>query len=437
MSVISLELNELNFHFVEKFVAAGELPHFARLLRETQLFETDAEKSYPHLEPWIQWPTVYTGMTFAQHQIFRLGDAVNHGHRQIWEDLEAHGVSVGAVSPMNAPNRCANPDFFLPDPWTETPLTAPPRVAKLFELVRTVVNNNAAGNLSVAKLGRELLPLAFPFVNKKQLPSYLPILKKAVKYKWAKAAFLDRLLVDLFTHEVRRLGTQYASLFLNAGAHIQHHHMYDSAAYDGERRNPAWYSAAAENDVDPLLCIYRVYDDVVGELRALPGVRLMITTGLSQVANQRDHYQYRIADFDRLFQAIDLANVTVQPLMSRDFLLKFPNAAATNRARELLEGIYCEGESLFRIENRGESLFCQVGYFGAPEGLKAIEMGGSLCDRSADFVLVSIENGIHQTIGYHFDTAVPKASAKEIIPLTEVHGRLRDAGLAQAVAKAA
>src|SRR3546814_15124009 len=118
----------------------------------------------------------------------------------------------------------------------------------------------------------------------------------ATQYKWAKAAFLDRLLTDMTFSLMRKHRPDYVSLFLNAGAHIQHHHMYDSAIYPGNRSNPGWYSKAAETDVDPLLFIYEVYDEIVAQALALPDTRVLITTGLSQVPNERDHFHYRIPD---------------------------------------------------------------------------------------------------------------------------------------------
>src|SRR3546814_2164058 len=113
---------------------------------------------------------------------------------QIWEYLERRGLKVAAVSPMNAANRCSNPAFFLPDPWTPTEVTADRRVAKLFDLVRQVVNANASSDLSIAKLGPQLLPLALPYLSAGSIPKYLRIIRMATQYKWAKEAFLDRLL---------------------------------------------------------------------------------------------------------------------------------------------------------------------------------------------------------------------------------------------------
>lgn len=426
MGTISLELNELNFHYVRKFVNCGELPGFAKLLADKQVFETISEAGYPYLEPWIQWPTIYSGKTYSEHQIFRLGDSVYKPQLQIWERLEAEGLSVGAISPMNAHNGCKSADFFLPDPWTNTAVTASPRVARLYELVRSVVNNNASSELSSFHLGRQLLPAAYPFLQGKSLASYVRVLPIALKHKWAKAGILDLLLSDLFLSLMAENKTQFASLFLNAGAHIQHHHTYDSSAYEGKRTNPSWYSSAADNDADPLLFIYKVYDDIVTRFLAT-GHRVLISTGLSQVPNEREHYQYRIIDFAGFFSEVGLDNAKIMPRMSRDFLLEFPTAADAQAGVEVLNSVTCGGKPLFTVEERGNTLFCQVGYFGPPKGLDLITINGLVGDYRNKFTLVSIENAIHQTIGYHIDSAIPSKGEPRRIPLTEVNGRLFNA----------
>ena len=428
MRVVSLELNELNFHYVKAYSAKGLLPNFTRLLAGRDLVETDAGEVYPQLEPWIQWPTVYTGKAYAEHGIFRLGDIMYKDQPQIWDYLEQRGVSVGAISPMNASNRCIDPAFFLPDPWTHAKIVAEPRAAKLFGLLGKIVNENASSDASVAGFARQILPLALPYLSSRSIAGYFKILPMALRYKWAKAAFLDRLLGDLFVSLWQKQKPGFSSLFLNAGAHIQHHHTYDSAAYDGAKANPAWYSKAAETDVDPLLFIYQVYDEMVGELMALKDMHLFITTGLSQVPNERDHYQYRIVDFDDFFAKVGLTGATIRPRMSRDFLLEFATAEAAQAALPVLDKVRVGEKSLFTVEERGETLFCQVGYFGKPEGLKALSIDGVQGDFSTAFVLVSIENAIHQATGYHIDTLAPKGGEQRV-PLTEVFNRLCSAAL--------
>ena len=421
--VVSLELNEVNFAFVQDFVNRGHLPNFRRLLEQHQLVQTKAEDAYPLLEPWIQWPTVYTGKTYAEHGIFRLGDVVDTDHVQIWEYLEERGATVGAISPINAANRCKHPAFFLPDPWTNSHIDADASVARLFGLVCQIVNANASDNLSFVATGRKLLPLAAPFLRAASIAQYTKILNTALRYKWAKAAFLDRLLADMFLKLHAKHQPHYSSLFLNAGAHIQHHHMFDSDAYEGERRNPAWYSAASETKADPLLFIYEVYDAILADMLAIPDTHVFITTGLSQQPNDREHYQYRIKDFEGFINDLKIVGANVQPRMSRDFLLEFSDETAAKTAVSFLSTAQCAGKPLFSIEDRGMTLFCQTSYFGPPDGLKQAMIDGRPVDLSNSLVLVSIENGIHQTIGFHIDTQSSHAPTITI-PLMSVFDRL-------------
>ena len=424
---ISLELNELNFHYVKSYVDNGKLRNFATLFERCDVVTTVAESGYPNLEPWIQWPTVYSGLSYQEHGIFRLGDVVNSQHKQVWEVLESQGFRVGAVSPMNAANRCEAADFFLPDPWTNTKITANERVTALFNVVSSVVNSNATEPVSFIKVGRKLLPLALPFISIKSLPQYVRILLKAIRYNWAKAAFLDRLLADLFVGLVVKNDTEFASLFLNAGAHIQHHHTYDSAAYSGKRSNPTWYSPAAGRGVDPLLFIYDTYDAILGEILALEDTRVILITGLSQIPNERDHYQYRPIDFNRFLGLVDVRNGKCEARMSRDFLLSFDGRDSAELAIKSLALVSVAGRPFFSVEDRGTSLFCQVSYFGPPDGLRSIDVGGKKVDFSSELALVSIENAIHQTTGYFVDSGVSRGTLPAEIPLTGVFSRLLEA----------
>ncbi len=415
--IIALELNEVNFEFIQHYVADGKLPNFQRLLARYGLTETIAESSYPLLEPWIQWPTVYTGKPYSDHQIFRLGDVVKHEHRQIWEAIEDQGLTVGAISPMNAANRCRNPVFFLPDPWTETAVSAPEPVERLYALIKRLVNDNASDDRSVVQVAIEVLPAAARYASLGSLLEYLWMLVRSFSYKWARGAILDRLLADLFIKLWRQTKPDFSSLFLNAAAHIQHHHMYDSSVYTGSQSNPHWYSRAAKTGVYPLLFIYRAYDGILADILALPDVRVLVTTGLSQHANERAHYQYRMVEHRRTLTGLGLRQFEVSPRMSRDFLLSFDDAEAAAAAQSVLREFRCGEKPLFIVEDRGQSLFCQIGYFGPPEGLAAVTAAGTRIDLREDLVLVSIENGLHRTTGYHVDTGLSPGEAAAASPM--------------------
>lgn len=426
-SVISLELNEINFDFIKLYIAKGELPNFAKLLDKYTLFETVSEKHYPYLEPWIQWPTVYSGKSYSEHQIFRLGDIVETDYPQIWEALEERKLRVAAISPMNAANRCESAAFFVPDPWTVTDVTGDRQLKELYELVRFIVNNNSSSKFSVPVLSRFLLAFV-KTLRPQSIPQYMQIFKLASKYKWARAMVLDRLLADIFIEAWKKTRPDYGSIFLNAGAHIQHHHMYECAAYSGNESNPEWYSKAGKDGVDPVLSVYKLYDQVIAELLRLPHTRFMITTGLSQTPNPKRVFQYRFVQHESVLRRLGIEDAHVVPRMSRDFLVEFPNAEAAARGAERMRQVYCAGAPMFEIEDRGDNLFCKICYFGEREAFANATVGNQTVDLANDVVLVSIENGIHQSIGYHVDTGFAKQNGEDRrqIPLTSIYGKTLD-----------
>jgi hypothetical protein len=65
------------------------------------VYTTDAEEEEPNLEPWIQWPTVHSGMPFREHGIFHLGDGRKLDQKCIAEVLSDAGVPVGVCGSMN------------------------------------------------------------------------------------------------------------------------------------------------------------------------------------------------------------------------------------------------------------------------------------------------------------------------------------------------
>src|SRR5690348_10736474 len=119
--LIFIELSEINFDLVRLYLDKyrDRFPALRTLLSQHSTV-TSAEEEYENLEPWVQWPSVHTGLSFNEHRIFRLGDVVESGAPQFFEQVERAGYSVGAVSPMNAANRLQTPAYFVPDPWTRT-----------------------------------------------------------------------------------------------------------------------------------------------------------------------------------------------------------------------------------------------------------------------------------------------------------------------------
>ena len=73
--LILVELNEINFDVVGGYLKGGspELHAFRRLMAGHGI-RTISEERYETLEPWIQWVTVHSGLSFDRHRVFHLGD---------------------------------------------------------------------------------------------------------------------------------------------------------------------------------------------------------------------------------------------------------------------------------------------------------------------------------------------------------------------------
>ena len=53
--------------------------------------------------------------------------------------------------------------------------------------------------------------------------------------------FLDKLLHEFHLSLFKSKSPNFSSLFLNAGAHIQHHYFFNSSQVESELKNPTWY----------------------------------------------------------------------------------------------------------------------------------------------------------------------------------------------------
>jgi hypothetical protein len=425
--LLFLELNEINFEYVVSYVRRGGLPNLGRLIRTNGVARTVSEQRYEELEPWIQWVTAHTGMPLAAHGVFRLGDIVQKDLPQIWEQLEGRGLTVGAISPMNAKNRVRRAAFFVPDPWTATPPTATARLAALYRGIAQAVNENAQSKVSARSLAGLLSGFA-AYARPTNYGTYARLAASSPRRPWRKALVLDLLLADVFVREVRRTSPDFASLFLNAGAHIQHHYLYSSACYEGPHRNPAWYLPAG---ADPVHEAYALYDRIVGQVLAeFPDARVMLATGLHQDPHDRVTYYWRLREHAAFLSRIRVDCRRVEPRMSRDFLVLCDSAAQAARAEaRLARATAADGAPLFAIDNRGSDLFVELVYAGeiGPGFVYSID-GEAFTGLDREVAFVALKNGRHNGIGYFLDSAAsPEALAGHEFPLAEVHARILDA----------
>jgi hypothetical protein len=404
--LILLELNEINFDVVDKYLAedSARFPALKKLLVGSRI-RTSCEKQHEELEPWIQWVSVHTNKTYAEHGIFRLGDIVGSGVPQIFEQLEQAGYSVGAISAMNAENRLKNPAYFIPDPWTQTPPDSTWSSRSLGQAVSQAVNDNAQASITLKSVWQLVLSL-LRFARGDHYKNYLSLIFASHHKPWLKSLVLDLLLHDVHWKLFNTKKPNFSTLFLNAGAHIQHHYFFNAEPIrkDSKNKNPSWY--VGENQ-DPLADVLDLYDMIVGEYFSRTDTDVVLATGLAQKPNERVKFYYRLNTHADFLRGLGIEFNEVFPRMTRDFLITFENEDHGLAAQDILASIRVSNDDapLFgEIDNRGLSLFVTLTYPLEITASTNYCVGHQKLPLLSEVSFVAIKNGMHQEEGFAFFT---------------------------------
>lgn len=405
--LILLELNEVNFDVVEKYVAADatRFPALKKLLSGSRI-RTSCEKQYEELEPWIQWASVHTGKTYAEHGVFRLGDMVGSNVPQIFEQLEQAGYKVGAISAMNAENRLKQPAYFIPDPWTQTPADSSWWSQSLGQAVSQAVNDNAQARIT-SKSALQVVLSLLRFARVVHYQKYLSLLLGSPSKPWLKALVLDLLLHDVHWSMFNAKRPNFSTLFLNAGAHIQHHYFFNAKPLgnNSPSKNPAWYVPESEDPLADVLCLY---DLIVGEYFDRNDTEVVLATGLAQKPYDRVKFYYRLNTHAEFLRRLGIKFSQVFPRMTRDFLIEFENARQARTAQDVLVDVRVVGDGapLFgEIDNRGDSLFVTLTYPQEITAQTQVQIGDRKIALLPEVSFVAIKNGMHQEEGFAFFTS--------------------------------
>jgi hypothetical protein len=395
INLIILQLNEINFELLKGYNDLDE--NFPRMKAVLDYgFQTTSEENYSDLEPWIQWPSFYTGKTLKEHQIYRLGDASHSGEEQFFEVLERNGFSIGCISPMNASNNLKSSPYFIPDPWIDTPVSGGRLIQYFYSAVKQSVNDNSNGRISL-KSKLTILFTILRFVDLKYQKKLLSYYRNIGGKSYRKALFLDQLLVFIHLSLQKKYTTDLSSIFLNSFAHIQHHYFFNSKAFVQRNSNPDWYIAP---ELDPVREAMFVYEDILSEYDRHNEDYLLLT-GLSQNPYNKTKFYYRLHNPTLTLKKLGIDDVLVKQRMTRDFEIFFKDGSQIDNCLAILKSCNISGELAFGdFERRSSSLFVSFSYpdeISQNSTIVAEQVTIPVFDE-VDFV--AIKNGSHSPIGY-------------------------------------
>jgi hypothetical protein len=420
--LLLIELNEVNFDIVRQYVDKSPclFPTFRKILSWDQR-RTSSESCYDQLEPWIQWVSAHTGKTFEQHKVFRLGDIVNSDHDQIFERVEAAGFTVGAISPMNTKNNLADARYFVPDPWTDTQSDKSWWSRQISKALSQAVNDNATSRLEISTVMIMMIAL-IKFAKISNYTTYLKLFFRSLSKTWNRALFLDLFLSDLHLYLLKKKRPDFSTVFFNAGAHIQHHYLYNSEFFiSTDLKNPQWY---CNSEHDPIKDMILLYEKILSHITHLNGYEIIIATGLTQIPYNRTKFYYRLVNHRSFLETIGIPFTDVTPLMTRDFVIHLGDNTkevkyVADKLKKILVG---DGIPLFNeIEERDDSLFVSLTYPNEIATDTYVVINDEVLALADKVAFVAIKNGMHDGIGFSFYThGAAKYAPKELAHVAEL-----------------
>jgi hypothetical protein len=371
-SVILLEFNELSPSLIESFMAQGALPNFRRLHRESRVYVTDAEEAAPNLEPWIQWVTLHTGLSFAEHGVYHLGDGHKLDKKCLWDILSDHGLKVWVCGSMNVRYDRPINGCVLPDAWSTACDPYPDDLRPFNEFVRRQVQEHTNDRVPLDR-SAYLSFLRFMATHGLSASTVIAILKQLSSERltgggrWKRATILDKLQWDVFRWYYKKLRPNFSTFFLNSTAHFQHLHWRNMDPTPFTVKPTSEEQTEYENAI---LYGYQQMDKIVGDALAMTDERttLILSSALSQqpcllYEDIGGKVFYRPRDFEDVLAFAGISrDHQVAPVMSEQFHAHFESDSDAAEAAERLRSLTIGGRPIMLVEQRGASVFsgCQV-----------------------------------------------------------------------------
>lgn len=411
VSVVFVEINEADRHFLEKFIKAGKLPTLARMRQEGAFVTTRIpgwsfkdERSWREIMPWIIWPSLYTGLAPSEHGIVAFGqDTRSILGKCIWDVLDLHGISVGVLGSLLSypPRNHGHAAFYVPENLADDAECFPPEARPLQEFCVAASRNYSEHLLKQAVEG------LFQLAQTPRCGVQLGTLARVISQLPAETLFgktreperamlLSYLVFDAFKHLYGKHRPRFASLHMNHVAYMQHRYW---RAAEPERfpeglseTDARFFSSPGARSTYEKKLSHQIERSFVHTDRQLTelielcddNTLLLVGTGLGQgPVDPIDGIHNPVVRLVReleLFDEVGLRDYRVLHQMNPDLTITFRDAAAASKAKPIVEGFYVQaGQPLFYVDQRQQQLFCEFvmprGLFGKTDGVYIAHTG--------------------------------------------------------------
>ncbi|HXH54145.1 MAG TPA: alkaline phosphatase family protein [Gammaproteobacteria bacterium] len=382
--MLVIELNAAEKHFLDRYVAEGQLPAFEKLLKAGTVIKTRVGAPIEPLTPWTIWPSIYTGIKPDKHGIVGFGQSLHalQGH-YIWDALNAKGVTTGVFG-----NRMSTPIsqnslsfFYVPGVFSASQLCFPSSLSVIQKFFDFIKKNNIRRSVGLAlQLFFQLAMGAVkgvPFSIIKTILLQMGVeLVKGIPYQKNRAILRAKCQMDIFKALYDQYKPEFSTIHLENIASAQQ--LYWRAAEpemfsDELGELDSYYFENVEmrksHEIlfkDIILDNFRLVDEFLGSLLPILDEQtvLVIITGLGQKKRDPVHQihkpEIRFYNLKQLLNKIDVLNCEILTQANPNITLNFQDTADASLGAFKLSNLNVLGEyPLFKLEQREHQLFLE------------------------------------------------------------------------------
>lgn len=383
--MLVIELSAAEKHFLDRYVAQGQLPVFEKLLKTGKFIKTRVGSPVEQLTPWTIWPSIYTGIKPDEHDIIGFGqalDVLQEGHC-IWDALNKMGITTGVFGSLMSTSVRDNPYslFYVPGVLAASQSCFPESLSVIQKCFVFIKKNNIKRSVGLAiQLLFQLVMGAIngvPFAIIKVILLQMRLeLIKGISYQQDRAILRAKCQMDIFQVLYRQYKPEFSTIHLEHIASAEH--LYWRAAEPegfsdelGELDNYYFDNVEMRKShetlfKDIILDNFRLADAFLGRLLSLLDEQtvLVIITGLGQKKRDPFHQihkpEIRFYNLEKLLKKIDITNCEALMQANPNITLNFKDTVDASLGAFKLSNLNVLGEyPLFKIEQRGQQLFLE------------------------------------------------------------------------------
>jgi hypothetical protein len=432
--VILLEFNEIVPKLLDRFIAEGRLPNFERLRNRSKAMVTDAQEMQEHLEPWIQWITIHSGLSYREHGIFHLADGNKLKDKCLWDLVSDDGGRVWVCGSMNVRYDRPLNGMLLPDAWSTGAMPYPDDLLPFCRFLQTYVQEHTNDRVPLATsdyvaFAKYILSHGLSAHTIVSIAKQLVGERFGSRRGWRRAVLLDKLLWDVFSYHYRRVKPNFATFFSNSTAHYQHK-FWRNMEPEHFALKPSALDQAEYRDA--ILFGYEQMDHLVGRCLEMADDKtcILLLSSLSQqpylkLEQEGGKRFYRPRTFDKFRDAFRLKGViNFRPVMSEQFHIEFESREAALVAKATLSAVTLGQSSALAVEDDGASLFCGCRVFRQIESDELLALPGREPFKFYElfYQADSLKSGMHHPDGVFWMTTNPsnRGVVEGKVPLKDV-----------------